>query len=313
MAGKTKSLSFSEGVTVSTPTQSFIDASGLDSYATTAAYVTAKGSAAAEADAFWDTTNKSIRVYDGTTWQEIDPTLVGDKALTTKTTTYTITASDRVIRCDASGGAFTVTLPAAGNSGRTYEIIKVDTSDNAVTIAGDGAENIDDANTLALKRKYQSAELVDNGTGWNITSSRLRVDSFVRLSGGNGHGSTNTVIRRFTTTVEDVGDAITYADSSTNGATFTVNEEGIYFISVADGRTAANPSYTGLSLNSSQLTTGIPSITETDALAYSWSDQNDVTSIFCRLDKDDVVRVHTDGTPNKTTDCKFYMAKLGSL
>lgn len=93
----------------------------------------------------------------------------GNVAVTSKTTTYTITTSDAVVLCSASGGAFTVTLPTAvGNTGKIFHIKKTDSSANAVTIDGDGSETIDGAATKAVQIQYQSFTLVSDGTNWSI-------------------------------------------------------------------------------------------------------------------------------------------------
>ncbi len=80
----------------------------------------------------------------------------------------------------------------------------------------------------------------------------------VYVDTGNGHGSTNNKIRRFTNTRINVGTAITYADSSTLGGSFTVNEDGYYSVNYMDYRTAGATLF-GISVNASLLTTGISS------------------------------------------------------
>lgn len=53
----------------------------------------------------------------------------------TITTAYVIVAEDHTILCDASGGPFTVTLPDVEDAeGFTYNLKKIDSSANAVTI-----------------------------------------------------------------------------------------------------------------------------------------------------------------------------------
>jgi hypothetical protein len=76
--------------------------------------------------------------------------------------------------------------------------------------------------------------------------------SMVRLHTANGYGSTNTGVRRFTTVVTNKGTDITYADSATLGATFTINVAGVYGISYTDNFTASNS--VAISLNSTLLT-----------------------------------------------------------
>jgi hypothetical protein len=83
-------------------------------------------------------------------------------------TAYTA-ADDDVILCDASGGAFSVTLPAvAGSTGHVYTIKKTDVSANAVTIDGDASETIDGATTLALSAQYDFATIICDGSEWHV-------------------------------------------------------------------------------------------------------------------------------------------------
>lgn len=93
------------------------------------------------------------------------------------------------------------------------------------------------------------------------------VQSMVRLNTANGNGSTNTKIRRFTNVVTNQGSDITYADSATLGATFTINTNGVYAINYTDSFTTGE--FLGVSLNSSQLSTVIYSITVGDVLAIT--------------------------------------------
>jgi hypothetical protein len=87
----------------------------------------------------------------------------------TITAAYTATRTDSLIRCNASGGAFTVTLPAAaGMVGTRYDIKKVDSSANAITVDAAGAELIDGATTQSLAVQYDSITVQCNGTGWDI-------------------------------------------------------------------------------------------------------------------------------------------------
>lgn len=87
------------------------------------------------------------------------------RSVATKTTTYTAAAGD-VLLCDASGGAFTVTLPAAAATVRPILVKKVDASGNAVTIDGAGSDTIDGALTIALSTQYEAVELWCDGTNW---------------------------------------------------------------------------------------------------------------------------------------------------
>jgi hypothetical protein len=81
----------------------------------------------------------------------------------------TITAADYTLVCDATAAGFTVTLPAAAtNTGRIFNIKKVDSSVNAVTIDGNGAETIDGAATLAITTQWTSIKVQCTGTAWIV-------------------------------------------------------------------------------------------------------------------------------------------------
>lgn len=86
-----------------------------------------------------------------------------------KTANYTAADTETVILCDATGGAFAITLPAAASStNKTYTVKKKDASANAVTLTGNGAETIDGSNTQALSTQYSSLTVVCDGSAWFI-------------------------------------------------------------------------------------------------------------------------------------------------
>lgn len=89
----------------------------------------------------------------------------------TVTEAYTATLDDDVVLGDATGGAFSITLPAAAAAydaatGTSKELTFVCLTANDVTIDGEGAETINGAATLALAAQYQRVTLVSNGTAW---------------------------------------------------------------------------------------------------------------------------------------------------
>lgn len=139
--------------------------------------------------------------------------------------------------------------------------------------------------------------------------------SEIWLYGGNGFGSTNTRIRRYTTVGKNVGQAMTLTQSSTNGDSITINEDGIYSILAVDTRTGAGSTQFGISKNSAQLTTGIASITITDVLAINQCNSGDrsknatVTTI---LSRGDVIRGHGDAAADATANVEvmFRITKI---
>ena len=139
------------------------------------------------------------------------------------------------------------------------------------------------------------------------------VQSMVRLNTANGYGSTNTVIRRFTIIVTNQGSDITYTDSATLGATFTINTAGVYTISYNDQFNAANDM--GISLNSSQLTTPITSITNSDILSVTSSIASaraGFASFTGYLVAGSVVRAHTalGVTGTSVNLCQFTITRV---
>jgi hypothetical protein len=85
----------------------------------------------------------------------------------TKTSAYPITSADHVLLGNHATTPFTMTLPAvaAVATGQTYVIKNINAA--AVTVQGDGAELIDNANTLVLAQ-WESATLINTGTIWVI-------------------------------------------------------------------------------------------------------------------------------------------------
>lgn len=80
---------------------------------------------------------------------------------------YTVVAADYTILVDASGGAVTVTLPAASSSlGRVLSIKAIDVSGGSVTIDGDGSETIDSATTQVISAQYDVITVQCDGTQW---------------------------------------------------------------------------------------------------------------------------------------------------
>jgi hypothetical protein len=89
-------------------------------------------------------------------------------SITTKTATYTATASDYTIVCNNTG-AITINLPAAaGCLGRVYVVKKISAALNNVTIDANAAETIDGATTRVLTMQYEGAMIQSNGTSWFI-------------------------------------------------------------------------------------------------------------------------------------------------
>lgn len=203
-------------------------------------------------------------------------------------------------------GAATLTGLVKGNGTSAMTAAAAGTDYQAPLVSGTNIKTINGTTLL--------------GSG-DLVVSASPGDHCVTAHTGNGHGSTNNKIRRFTTVLTNVGTAITYADSSANGASFTIVDAGLYEIHYYDSSNAAS-SYIGISLNSAELTTAVHGITVASRLTWLNVWDSDATAggvpISCtrvvRLAANDVIRPHTDGTPNQTgQDYTFFsIRKVGS-
>lgn len=139
--------------------------------------------------------------------------------------------------------------------------------------------------------------------------------SEIFVTEGNGQGSTNTVIRRFSNVLIERGSSISYTDSATDGALFKINQDGCYSMNYQDGVTSGSIN-SGISLNSSQLTTAIGSITSADCIGLMGLSSTVLTqsiSATLWLNAGDEIRVHGEVSGNYYTtgnECRFRITKV---
>ncbi len=140
--------------------------------------------------------------------------------------------------------------------------------------------------------------------------------SEVAVDGGNGKGATNTGVRRWSNIRKNIGSAITYADSSTLGGTFTINEPGLYTIHYGDGSSSAATECC-VTLNGTQLTTSPTSISDNSLIIFfhgTGSGFYNSSSVTLILASGDVVRAQGDGSTNATgvNVSKFRIVKVSN-
>lgn len=127
MAGETRILKFAEGVSVGAPISTGIGATSFGVYASEAAFVTDKGSAATEGDAFFDSTLDKVKFYDGTAWRTvesllnnytaiIDPTVNDDSADGYQIGSKWLNTSENTLFIATSVGVGTATWLQVGGS-----------------------------------------------------------------------------------------------------------------------------------------------------------------------------------------------------
>lgn len=157
---------------------------------------------------------------------------------------------------------------------------------------------------------------------WNEAPDEIALTPFsdnlmpyaeLAMDTGNGHGSTNTKVRRLTNQVP-LGAAssyFSYSDSGTGGGSLTILKEGRYQFTYADS--AAGAFSAGISVGSAQLTTNIQSITTATRLTMN-SASGLVASCTAvrRCKPSEVIRPHTDGGPDSTAaTVQFRAVYLG--
>lgn len=140
----------------------------------------------------------------------------------------------------------------------------------------------------------------------NPPACELHIDT------GNGHGSTNTRIRRFTNVrANSLGSYLTYADDASLGMSITCNIAGRYEFTYADYNNAGSGAI-GISLNTAVPTTNV------SALSYAQGKRTIIntpgaatsssTTITLDLNPGDVVRAHTSANVNGADDNVFFRA-----
>jgi len=178
-----------------------------------------------------------------------------------------------------------------GSSALSYASLYLDNDST------DGGAIYFDAGSTKFIKSNAAGTVLDFGGFTSLTGGQLKAlpNSTLKLDTGNGHGSTNTAIRRFTNAGTNAGDGFTYADSAANGMSLTIARDMIIHISYTDGTTALQSF--GISINSSQLTTSILSITTANRLVSTQTSgaESPNVSVTVAVSSGDVIRAHTDG------------------
>lgn len=87
--------------------------------------------------------------------------------IVSKTTTYTATADEETISASTSGGAWTLSLPAAASvKGKKYHIVQTADTANALTIDPNSTETICGQTTVILKGPRDTIDIQSDGTNW---------------------------------------------------------------------------------------------------------------------------------------------------
>lgn len=226
-----------------------------------------------------------------------------------RTSNTILGTADKGTLIDITSGTFSQTFDAAATLGDGWWCYLRNSGTGVITLDPNAAETMDGVATKAIDPLQAVIVQCDGAALRTIALSGVGNHS-ITVHTGNGHGSTNTKVRRFTTTQTSVGTAITYSDSATLGASFTINEPGLYAISFID---AVGSQTAAISLNASG-TTDAYSLAASNVLARTVGTTGARVTLFSleRLVAGDVVRPHTDGSA-VTNDFmnRFSVRKVG--
>lgn len=146
---------------------------------------------------------------------------------------------------------------------------------------------------------WRCVGLAYNNASSNITnaSSPINFNTSIMATFGNGFGAVSTKIRRFTNNPVNLGADLIYLDSANLGASLNCFWPGKFSFTYGDIR-GGNASIHGLSLNTTEPTTSIDAISNTDRLVGVLAPSNTYTacSRSIQLKIGDFVNPHVDAT-----------------
>lgn len=160
-----------------------------------------------------------------------------------------------------------------------------------------------------------------SASAWTLKIDRVNVkqigttvavsgaSTIATLTTGNGFGSTNTNVRRYSS-VTVQGNGLTCADDATNGASCTVNEDGIWGVTRVDRNTGAAATF-GVSKNDA-CSSGFNSVAASDKVVVAQSSSNVAANGShpgISLTIGDVIRA-CDDSGNKTNETSDQHSRL---
>ena len=235
-----------------------------------------------------------------------DPSLDGANWVLVTLSTNSITRSprtantalieqDRGSLIDITSGTFSQTFTAAATLGSGWYCYIRNSGLGVITLDPNAAELINGLSTVLLNPGVVVLVQSDVAGLNALVIGYVAEDHSVLLHTGNGLGSTNACIRRFTTVQSSTGTAITYADSATLGASFTINAPGLYAMTYTD-KINAGSSVHGISKNTATPNGNITGNAAATRLGLTVAAPNlaSALTIVALLAAGDVIRPHTN-------------------
>ena len=250
----------------------------------------------------------------------------GSKAFTTQTGLGFAIGQNIKITSDANSANYMIGVCTTYTTGTGAMVVNVTSVGGSGTVAAWSITVfVNEASSLASATTSVNVSAAAAPAAFDVlmatgstaaTWQSVAGNNVVTVHTGNGYGSSSTKVRRWTTAMTNTGTAITYADSSTLGGTFTINETGIYSMTLQDCKIGV-VSFIGVSLNSNQLTTVISAISIANRLIWGRVENTGIEelpgciSTTRRLVAGDVIRVHDDGTNDSASDrSNFSICKV---
>ncbi|MCK4499729.1 hypothetical protein KAU11_04485 [Candidatus Babeliales bacterium] len=194
MAGITKVLNFSEGVSTSGPVTTFLQTNQFQTAVDDAAFVTAKGSAAADGDVYYDTTLDVVKVYANGAWQSLYDDSDANVALLHSIQTF------------SGAKTFSAVVTVSNATSST-------TKDNGsiVTEGGVGIEeNLNVGGNAVI-----AGNLTVSGTTTTVDTAELDVtDSNITINSGGTQSTADTNDAGLTVDMSDATNALIHYDST---------------------------------------------------------------------------------------------------
>jgi hypothetical protein len=244
-------------------------------------------------------------------------TNINSPASSTKTGDYTVLDDDglKVIYLSGASADSTFTLPTlADNLDREITLYNLDTT-YVLTIDGEGAETIsqDGLATIELPKPGNYIKIKGGASYWVVIDEAITCQ--LRLDEYDGYGTTDNKIMTFANSRLDIGNMFTHNHGSygTNGLEITILRSGKYAF-IFTGMSNAGASAYGLSLNSTELTTNIMTITKANALNFGRDSGTYYTNVPFSgyFSKNDIIRPHCEGdVPSTAADNFFNVVYLG--
>ena len=224
-----------------------------------------------------------------------------------------ITASAAALAAEDAAAAITLPIPVASGGTGSTSATDARTAFDVPSKTGSGASGTWGISITGSipDSAVSSPTKINDGVVTPAKTELGALPSCVRLNTANGYGSTNTMIRRFTTTVINQGADSPHTDSATLGGGFTIARNGVYAMSYSDAFTTSQ--YFGISINSTQLTTAINSINAANVIAIGLTGgagSPQTVAVTTYLSAGDVVRAHTTGVASSGPAALFTIQRV---